>query len=70
MLECTHPDGRESDRHLTPAAAGRIAAAAACRRLLLVHLSAELEGFPVEASVRGAWKGPLTLASDGIEADI
>jgi ribonuclease BN (tRNA processing enzyme) len=70
VLECTLPEGAPTAKHLTASAAGRIAAAAGCRRLLLTHLSAEVEGAPVEAAVRASFAGPLEVASDGIEADI
>jgi ribonuclease BN (tRNA processing enzyme) len=70
VLECTLPEGAAPQKHLTAAAAGRVAAASGCRRLLLVHLAAEVEGTPVEAAVRASYGGPLALASDGTEADI
>ncbi len=70
LLECTLPEGAAPEKHLTAAAAGRVAAASGCRRLLLVHLAAEVEGTPVEEAVRLSYAGPLALASDGMEADI
>ena len=69
-LECTLPEGEQPRKHLTASAAGRIAAAAGCRRLVLVHLPEEMEGAPVEAAVRASFPGPLALASDGWSADI
>ncbi len=70
LLECTLPEGEAPEKHLTAAAAGRIAAASGCRRLLLVHLTAEVEGTAVEDSVRASYRGSLALAFDGCEADI
>jgi ribonuclease BN (tRNA processing enzyme) len=70
VLECTLPEGEAPEKHLTASAAGRVAAAAGCRRLLLVHLSAQVDGTPVEERVRASYSGPLALASDGLEADI
>jgi ribonuclease BN (tRNA processing enzyme) len=69
-LECTLPEGEAPEKHLTAAAAGRVAAASGCRRLLLVHLSAAVDGTPIEAAVRASFGGPLALAFDGWEADI
>ena len=37
MLECSVPDEQKVDGHLTPSECGRIAAAAACRHLVLTH---------------------------------
>jgi ribonuclease BN (tRNA processing enzyme) len=70
LLECTLPEGAAPEKHLTASAAGRVAAASGCRRLLLVHIAAEVEGTSVEAAVRASYGGPLALASDGMEADI
>jgi ribonuclease BN (tRNA processing enzyme) len=70
VLECTLPEGGTPEKHLTPSAAGRVAAASGCRRLLLVHLSAAVDGTPIEPAVRTAWTGPLEVATDGTEADI
>jgi ribonuclease BN (tRNA processing enzyme) len=70
VLECTLPEGAAPVKHLTASAAGRIAAAAACRRLLLVHIAAEVDGTDIEAAVRAEYRGNLALAKDGTEADI
>jgi ribonuclease BN (tRNA processing enzyme) len=70
VLECTLPEGAAPEKHLTASAAGRVAAASGCRRLLLVHLAAEVEGTSIEPMVRASYQGPLALASDGTEADI
>ena len=70
VLECTLPEGEPTVKHLTASAAGRTAAAAGCRRLLLVHFSSRVEGTPVEEAVRAAWGGPLVLAHDGTEAEV
>jgi len=69
-LECTIPDGGEPRKHLTPSAAGRVAAAAGCRRLVLVHIAEEIDGTAIETAVRASYGGPLALASDGWSADI
>lgn len=37
ILECSFPDGMYSPGHLTPALAGRIAAEACCKQLVLTH---------------------------------
>ncbi len=70
VLECTLPAGEEPVKHLTAAAAGRVAAAARCRRLLLVHFSERVDGTPVEEAVRAAYGGPLVLAHDGYETGV
>ena len=69
-LECTLPEGEEPVKHLTASAAGRVASASGCRRVVLVHLAAAVEGTPIEAAVRASYRGPLAVAFDGWEADI
>jgi ribonuclease BN (tRNA processing enzyme) len=63
--ECSFPDEHEVEHHLTPSGAGRLAAAAACRRLLLTHFYPETD--PVEAGARAArvFGGRIELARDG-----
>ncbi len=70
VLECTLPPGEPTVKHLTAEAAGRVAAASGCRRLLLVHFSPAVEGTPVEPAVRAAYGGPLALACDGYETEV
>lgn len=70
VLECTLPEGEAPEKHLTASAAGRVAAAARCRRLLLVHFSREVDGTPVEEAVRAAYGGPVVLASDGYTTEV
>src|SRR5688572_15818624 len=55
--ECTLPEGEAPEKHLTARAAGRVAAAAGCRRLLLVHVAAGVDGTDIEGGVREAYRG-------------
>jgi ribonuclease BN (tRNA processing enzyme) len=43
LCECSFPDGRESEHHLTPSGAARLFRAAGARRLLLTHFYPELD---------------------------
>jgi len=72
VLECTLPETATAgkERHLTPSAAGRIASAARCRRLLLVHFSSAVEGTDVAGVVRKSYAGQVTLAEDGTEVEV
>ncbi|MCK6481938.1 MAG: MBL fold metallo-hydrolase [Planctomycetaceae bacterium] len=70
VLECTLPEGEAPLKHLTAAAAGRVAASARCRRLLLVHFSARVDGTPILEAVRAAYGGPVVLATDGYETGV
>jgi len=65
LLECSMPDARKVDGHLTPSECGRIAAAAGVRHLALTHFYPVFHGIDVRACVRRAFRGRLTLARDG-----
>ncbi|PIQ84176.1 MAG: hypothetical protein COV75_03540 [Candidatus Omnitrophica bacterium CG11_big_fil_rev_8_21_14_0_20_63_9] len=64
ILECSVPDERKVEGHLTPSKCGRIAAEAGCRRLVLTHFYPVFKGYDIRARVRYAYRGRLTLAKD------
>ena len=67
MLEATltepEPGGRRG--HLTAAEAGEHAAHAAARRLVLTHISDELDADAALAAACGAYAGPVEVARAG-----
>jgi len=63
-LECSFPDGGEVEGHLTPTTAGRIAALAGVKRLLLTHFYPECLATDIPARCRECYKGELILGSD------
>lgn len=67
MLEATLPrPEREGPRgHLTPGEAGEHAARCAARRLVLTHISDELDAGWALAQARAAFAGPVELARAG-----
>lgn len=64
ILECSFPDGQEVAGHLTPSAAGRMAALAGAKRLLLTHFYPECLRTDIAAHCRKTYGGQLTLARD------
>jgi len=64
ILECSVPDERKVEGHLTPTECGRIAAAANCRHLVLTHFYPVFKGYDIRRRVRRAFRGRLTLAQD------
>ncbi len=56
--------------HLTPGEAGEHAAAAGAKRLLLTHISDELDPEWAVAEAARAFDGPLEVASEGMEIDL
>jgi ribonuclease BN (tRNA processing enzyme) len=56
--------------HLTPSLAGRIAAEAGAKKLLLTHFYPECESADIEAQCRKTYDGPLILARDLMVVDV
>lgn len=70
ILEASFPEGQETEGHLTPLEAGRIAALAGVDRLLLTHFYPECLAADVTAQCRKSYGGELTLASDLLHVHI
>ena len=66
VLEAAVPDAASGRGHLSPRLAGRVAAASGVGHLVLTHFYPEVEREPIEAQVREAFEGKLTLAHDGM----
>lgn len=64
VCEAAFPEGRKVEGHLTPALAGRIAARAGVRRLMLTHFYPACDAVDIAAQCRRSWSGPLLLARD------
>jgi ribonuclease BN (tRNA processing enzyme) len=64
ILECSFPDNKKVEGHLTPSLAGRVAREAGCQRLLLTHFYPPCDEEDIVASVREQYSGEVTLAED------
>ena len=64
VLECSFPDGKKVEGHLTPSLAGRIALESHCKKLLLTHLYPVCDQFDIVNQCRQAYKGNVILAED------
>jgi ribonuclease BN (tRNA processing enzyme) len=70
VLECSFPEGEERTGHLTPGQAGRMAARAQCRKLLLTHFYPACRGRDLLTPCRRHYDGPVTLAEDGLVIEL
>jgi len=70
LAECSLPDDRAVDGHLTPATVAELAAGAATRRLVLTHFYPPVEDVDVRAAVAAGYAGDVALASDGDRFEI
>lgn len=64
VLECSFPDGKKIEGHLTPALAGRIGLESRCKRLLLTHLYPICDQFDVLKQCGQVYKGEIILGED------
>jgi ribonuclease BN (tRNA processing enzyme) len=72
LVEATLPRPERTGKrgHLTPAEAGEQARAAGARRLLLVHISDELDAGWARSEAQQAFGGPVEVASEGATFDV
>jgi ribonuclease BN (tRNA processing enzyme) len=70
ILECSFPDGKETELHLTPSQACRIATFAGVNRLLLIHFYPECLATDITAQCRKSYTGELILGSDFLHINI
>lgn len=64
ICESALPDELKVKGHLTPSAAGEIAARAKVKKLLLTHFYPECDKVDIEKQCRSTYQGPLILAED------
>lgn len=70
ICESALPDAMKVDGHLTPSLAGKIAAEAKVKKLLLTHFYPECDAVDIEAECRKTYNGPLLLARDFMTVEI
>jgi ribonuclease BN (tRNA processing enzyme) len=63
-LECSFPDGRKVEGHLTPALAGRIGWESRCKRLLLMHFYPICDQFDILRQCRQVFQGEIIMGED------
>lgn len=64
ILECSFPDDRKVEGHLTPSLAGRVARESECKRLLLTHFYPPCDDHDIVKIVKNQYAGEVMLAED------
>lgn len=64
ILECSFPDGKKVEGHLTPSLAARIGMESCCRRLLLTHLYPPCDEVDIREQCRKTYDGEVIIAED------
>lgn len=70
LAECSLPESRKLDVHLTPQAAGELARAAGARRLVLTHFYPVFGTEDPAAGARERFDGEVVAATDGARFEI
>ncbi|MBM4307635.1 MAG: MBL fold metallo-hydrolase [Deltaproteobacteria bacterium] len=70
VLECSFPDGKKVEGHLTPSLAGRIARESHCKRLLLTHLYPICDQHDILTQSKQAFQGEIILSEDLMRIEI
>jgi len=70
VLECSFPDGKKVEGHLTPSLAGRIGVESRCKRLLLTHLYPICDRFDILKECKQIFGGDVILAEDLMRIEI
>ena len=65
LAECSLPDDRAVEIHLTPTQAGELARSAAARRLVLTHFYPPVEDTDPVSQAAAVFQGNVSAASDG-----
>lgn len=64
ICEAALPDGHKVSGHLTPSLAGKMAAEAGVKQLVLTHFYPECDAADIAGECRKSYGGPLVLAED------
>lgn len=64
ICECSSPEGMKVEGHTTPSLAGRMAAEAGCKKLLLTHLYPTCDDYDLIDPCRMHFKGEVIVAED------
>jgi ribonuclease BN (tRNA processing enzyme) len=70
ILECSFPDGKKVEGHLTPSLAGRIALESHCKNLLLTHLYPVCDQFDILNQCKQVYQGEIIVGEDLMKIQI
>jgi ribonuclease BN (tRNA processing enzyme) len=70
VLECSFPDRKKVEGHLTPFLAGRIAFESHCKKLLLTHLYPVCDQFDILSQCKQVYQGDIIIAEDMMKVNI
>lgn len=70
MTECSFPDNKKAEGHLTPSLAGKIAAKAKVKTIVLTHFYPEVLKTNIKKACSKEFKGKIILAKDKLKINL
>ena len=70
LIECSFPDNKKMEGHLTPSLAGKIASKAKVKTLILTHFYPQALKADIKKQCRKEFKGKIILAKDMMSINI
>ena len=70
VLECSFPDEKRVQGHLTPSLAGRIGLESRCKKLLLTHLYPICDQYDVVRQCKEAYGGDIMVGEDLMKIEV
>jgi ribonuclease BN (tRNA processing enzyme) len=70
LIDCSFPDQRPVQGHLTPSGVARVASEAGVERVVLTHISPEAERLDLVSEVARGYAGEVIVAEDGLKLDL
>lgn len=70
ISECSFPEELKVDGHLTPKSAGKIAAGARIKKLLLTHFYPPCDHYDIKGKVKEVFPGEVILAEDLMRVEV
>lgn len=70
LLECSFPEGKGVEGHLSPSQAGWMAAQARVKKLVLLHFYPEVLGTDIALGCRKEYNGEIILGQDFLHLDV
>ncbi|MCH8003623.1 MAG: MBL fold metallo-hydrolase [Nanoarchaeota archaeon] len=64
ILECSFPDNKKVEGHLTPSLCGKIATKAKVKKLVLTHLTPDCDKVDIKKQCKKEFNGDVVLAKD------
>ena len=70
ILECSFPDEKKVEGHLTPSQAGRIALESHSKKLMLTHFYPICDQFDIQKECKQVYNGEIVLGEDLMKIEI